>query len=64
MFLVELSGVFIFLEYAKKKNFKSNRVLVVVLVLQSKGLFCRVTQRSSPKEYFFGEERCVTRQED
>ena len=26
MFLVELSGVSIFLEYAKKKNFKSNLV--------------------------------------
>ena len=44
-------GCLFFLEYAE-----SNHVLVVV-VLQSKSLFCRVTQRSSPKEYFFGEER-------
>ena len=53
---MNLSGVSIFLEYAGKKNFKSNHVLVVV-VLESKDLFCRGTQRSSPKEYFSGEER-------
>ena len=54
--MVNLSGVSIFFRIRGKKNFKSNHVLVVV-VLESKGLFCRVTQRSSPKEYFFGEER-------
>ena len=38
---IKLSGVSIFLEYAKK-NLKSNVVLVVVLVLESKGsLLCR-----------------------
>ena len=47
-------GVYVF--RIRGKNFKSNHVLLVV-VLESKGLFCRVTQRSSPKEYFFGEER-------
>ena len=33
---MKISGVFIFLQYAK--NFKSNLVLLVVLVLESKGL--------------------------
>ena len=54
IFLVKLSGVFLFLDFAEK-SFKSNRVL------ESKGLFCCVTQRYSPKEYFFWEEGCVTR---
>ena len=40
---IKLSGVSIFLEYAKK-NLKSNVVLVVVLVLESKGLYYHLIQ--------------------
>ena len=46
---MKLTGVSISLDYAKKKNGKSNLVLVAVLVLESKGLYSLRGRRSKGK---------------